>query len=168
MSSEWNIELSYYNYLDVIALTSKRYVTPINFDKHHALRSEYSFNLFSPDWIMKKNKIQDVNNPNLFVDSIVFLKENNMDNIHKGLEIASINHSVAAFVTQKPEGDFNIPIFVLNESDVNDLQSSTMKAKIRFFLPSSGAAFQSNDHHIKNESQETYASVTSQDMLLNR
>ena len=107
-------------------------------------------------------------NLNLFINSSVFLKENDMDNIHKRLEIASRNYSIAAFVTQKSKGDFDIPIFVLNKSAVSDLRSSTMKAKIRFFLPSSGAAFQSNDHHIKNESKETYASVTSQDMLLNR
>ena len=102
-------------------------------------------------------------NLNLFINSSVSLKENDMDNIHKRLEIASRNYSIAAFVTQKSKGDFDIPIFVLNKSAVSDLRSSTMKAKIRFFLPSSGAAFQSNGHHIKNESKETYASVTSQE-----
>ena len=161
MSSERKIKVSYYS--DDDTYTSNIYVTTIISDKYHSLRSEYSFELFFPDWIKQKNKIQDVKNPHLFENSCVFLQENDMDNIHKGLELASRNHSIAAFVTRKPKGDFNISIFVLNKSDISNLQSSTMKAKILFFPPSSGAAFASNDHHIKNESQETYASVTSQE-----
>ena len=163
MSSEWKIEVSYYSDDDTHSLPSTIYVTPVISDKNHSLRSDDIFNLFFPDWIKQKNKIQDVKNPHFFENSCVFLQENDMDNIHKGLEIASRNHSIAAFVTQKPQGDFNIPIFILNKSAISNLQSSTMKAKILFFPPSSGAAFASNDHHIKNESQETYASVTSQE-----
>ena len=139
------------------------YVTPIISDKYHSLRSDDRYNLFFSDWIKQKNKIQDVKNSHFFEDSCVFLKENDMVNIHKGLEIASRNHSVAAFVTQKPEGDFNIPICVLNKSAVSDLQSSTMKTIIRFFPPSSYTALTFNDHHIKKESKVTYASVASQE-----